>query len=49
MINKEETKEQIETAKQVSKYVEQYVMDWIKNNPNYSLEEIQKLLNTIQK
>lgn len=47
MINKTETKEQIETAKEVSKYAEQYVENWIRKN--VSSDEATKLIDTILK
>lgn len=45
MINKTETREQIKTAKEVSKYAEKYIRDCLKVNMNLSVDEIDKLLN----
>lgn len=47
MINKDETKEQIDTAKEVSKYAENYIRNWINNNESISDEEKTRLLNSI--
>ena len=47
MINKEETQEQIETAKEVSQYAKNYIINWIKNNHNISSNEVDRLLKTI--
>ena len=49
MINKKETNEQIKTAKEVSKYAEKYIKDWIKNKANLSKEDAEKLISTIIK
>jgi len=32
MIDKKETNEQIDTTKEVSRYAEKYIIDWLKNN-----------------
>ena len=42
MMNKTETEEQIQTAKEVLEYAEKYVRNWIKENTNISEEEIDK-------
>ena len=42
MINKKETKEQIETAKDVSKYAEEYIRKWLKEHTDLSDNEIDK-------
>ena len=42
MINKKETEEQIETAKDVSEYAEKYIRKWLKENTKLSNEEIDK-------
>ena len=49
MINKEETNEQIETAKEVSKYAENFIVNWINNNANLNEEEKKRLINNIIK
>ena len=49
MMNRNETKEQIETAKEVSKCAEKYIINWIKNNPNFTQEEKDRLLKTINR
>ena len=48
MINKEETQEQIETAKEVSQYAKNYIINWIKNNNNISSNEVDRLLKIIE-
>ena len=47
MINKDETREQIETAKEVSKYAEEYIRNWINNNSSISSEEKEDLIKII--
>lgn len=47
MINKEETREQIETAKEVSSCAEKYIREWIKNNT--CTDEANNLIETIIK
>ena len=42
MINEKETEEQIQTAKDVSKYAEEYIRKWLKSNTELSDEEINK-------
>ena len=42
MINKKETEEQIETAKDVSKYAEEYIRKWLKEHTDLSDNEIDK-------
>lgn len=44
MINKKETQEQIKTAREVSKYAEKYIRNWLKENSDLSEEEINKLI-----
>lgn len=45
MINKRETEEQIQTAKDVSEYAEKYIRKWLKENTKLSEEEINKQIN----
>lgn len=45
MIDKKETKEQIETTEEVSKYAKEYIINWINNN--MPKEEANKLIKTI--
>lgn len=45
MINKKETEEQIQTAKDVSEYAEKYIRKWLKENTELSEEEINKKIN----
>ena len=45
MINKKETEEQIQTAKDVSEYAEKYIRNWLKENTELSEEEINKKIN----
>lgn len=47
MINKKETKEQIDTAKEVSKFTEEYIRNWVKDKSELSEEEIERILKTI--
>ena len=42
MINKKETEEQIQTAKDVSEYAEKYIRNWLKENFKLSDEDINK-------
>ena len=42
MINKTETEEQIQTAKEVSQYAEKYIKQWLKENTDMPEEEINK-------
>ena len=44
MMNKKETKEQIKTAKDVSKYAEKYIRNWLQNNTDLSTKEIDNLI-----
>ena len=44
MINKKETQEQIKTAREVSKYAEQYIRNWLKENSDLSEDEINELI-----
>lgn len=44
MINKKETEEQIETAKDVSKHAEKYIRNWLQDNTDLSDGEIDKLI-----
>ena len=45
MINRQETEEQIQTAKDVSEYAEKYIREWLKENTSLSNEEIDKQIN----
>ena len=45
MIDKSETLEQIQTAKDVSEYAEKYIRRWLKENTDFSDEEINKKLS----
>lgn len=45
IINKQETEEQIQTAKDVSEYAEQYIRKWLKENTELSDEEIDNKIN----
>ena len=42
MINKKETEEQIQTAKDVSEYAEKYIRKWLKEHTEISDEEIER-------
>ena len=46
-VDKTATREQIETAKDVSKFAENYIINWIKNNHNLSSADIEKWLSSI--
>ena len=47
MIDKQETKEQIDTAKEVLKYAEKHIVEWLKNN--LTERETNKYIKTIIK
>ena len=44
MINKKETQEQIKTAREVSKYAEKYIRNWLKENSDLSEDEINEMI-----
>ena len=44
MINKKETQEQIKTAREVSKYAEKYIRNWLNENSDLSEDEITELI-----
>ena len=46
IIDKSETLEQIQTAKDVSKYAEKYIRTWLKENTKLSEEEINEKLSS---
>ena len=45
MINKKETEEQIQTATDVSKFAEEYIRKWMKDNTTLSDEDINNQIN----
>lgn len=47
MINKKETKEQIDTAKEVSTVAEEYIRNWIRSKSGLAMEETERVLKTI--